>query len=91
VYICHGGSINSFIHIPAIAHELGLPSRRDFDRITRRRIICCHIHPMAVWLDDWKLLAGIAAVMKVIAAVAFGCAHCHGRTLGEELAEEEVN
>ncbi len=46
---------------------------------------------MAVWLDDWKLLAGIAAVMKVIAAVAFGCAHCHGRTLGEELAEEEVN
>jgi len=89
-----GGSINSFIHVPAIASELGITiAAQDFDRISDATPYLCHLQPNGPWnLEDLEAVGGIAAVMKVLEP------HLHtdvltvtGRTLKEELASVRVN
>jgi len=89
-----GGSINSFIHIPAIAHELGITiTAEDFDRISDATPYLCHIQPNGPYgLDELEAVGGIAAVMKVLSPLLhLDVLTVSGRTLGEELAEVEVN
>jgi len=89
-----GGSINSFIHIPAIAHELGITiTAEDFDRISDETPYLASIQPNGPYgLDDLAAVGGIAAVMKVLEPLLHtNVLRVSGRTLKEELAEVEVN
>ena len=88
-----GGSINSFIHIPAIAHELGIEiTAEDFDRLSDQTPYLCNLQPNGPWnLEDLEAVGGIAAVMKVLEPLLHtDVLRVSGRTLKEELAEVEV-
>jgi dihydroxy-acid dehydratase len=89
-----GGSINSFIHIPAIAHELGITvTAEDFDHLSDATPYLCAIQPNGPWgLDDLEAAGGIAAVMEVLEPLLhLDVLTVSGRTLGEELAQVRVN
>ena len=89
-----GGSINSFIHVPAIANELGIAiTAQDFDRISDATPYLCHLQPNGPWnLEDLEAVGGIAAVMKVLEPLLHtDVLTITGRTLKEELAEVRVN
>jgi len=88
-----GGSINTFIHIPAIAHELGITiTAEDSDRISDSTPYLANIQPNGPWnLEDLEAVGGIAAVMKVLAPLLhLDVLTVTGRTLREELADVEV-
>jgi dihydroxy-acid dehydratase len=61
-----GGSLNTVIHIPAIAHELGRTLRWDlFDRISRETPHLCSIEPSGpATLAELESAGGIPAVMQ---------------------------
>ena len=89
-----GGSINSFIHLPAIAHELGVTiTAEDLDLLSDRTPYLCNIQPNGPWgLDDLDAVGGIAAVMKVLEPLLhMDVLTVTGRTLREELAEVKAN
>jgi dihydroxy-acid dehydratase len=89
-----GGSINSFIHLPAIAHELGIAlTAQDFDRISDATPYLCNLQPNGPWnLEDLEATGGIAAVMKVLEPLLHtDVLTVTGRTLKEELADVCVN
>jgi dihydroxy-acid dehydratase len=88
-----GGSINTFMHIPAIAHELGIRiTAEDFDRISDETPYLANIRPNGPWsLSDLEAVGGIAAVMKVLEPLLhLDVLTVSGRSLREELAEVEV-
>ncbi len=88
-----GGSINSFIHVPAIAHELGITiTAEDFDRISDSTPYLANLQPNGPWnLEDLEAVGGIAAVMKVLEPLLHtDVMTVSGRTLREELAGVEV-
>lgn len=61
-----GGSTNSLLHIPAIAHEFGLTiTPDDFERISRQTPHLVNVKPSGTYtLFDFDLAGGIPAVMK---------------------------
>ena len=94
VNVAIGGSINSFIHVPAIANELGISvTAEDFDRLSDETPYLANIQPNGPWnLEDLEAVGGIAAVMKVLEPLLhLDVLTVTGRTLGEELAEVEVD
>ncbi len=65
-----GGSTNSALHLPAIAHELGsdLPLSR-FNELNRKVPTLCSIRPSGPrGIQDLYVAGGIPAVMKTLAA-----------------------
>jgi len=89
-----GGSINSFIHVPAIANELGIAiTAQDFDRISDATPYLCNLQPNGPWnLEDLEAVGGIAAVMKVLEPLLHTeVLTVTGRSLKEELADVRVN
>jgi dihydroxy-acid dehydratase len=89
-----GGSINSFIHVPAIANELGIAiTAQDFDRISDATPYLCNLQPNGPWnLEDLEAVGGIAAVMKVLEPLLHTeVVTVTGRSLKEELADVRVN
>lgn len=92
VHAAVSGSTNCMLHIPAIAHELGLEiTGDDFDRLHRNAKYLLNIRPTGQWpAECFYYAGGVPAIMEEIKE------HLHlevmtvtGKTLGENL--EELN
>jgi dihydroxy-acid dehydratase len=61
-----GGSTNTVLHLPAIAHELGIKLKLDiFDRLSRRTPQICNLRPGGNHvMFDLERAGGVSAVMK---------------------------
>jgi dihydroxy-acid dehydratase len=88
-----GGSTNTTLHLPAIAHELGeeLPLSR-FNDFNRRIPTLCGIAPNGPWgIQDLYRAGGVPAVMKTLEDdLHQEVLNVTGRTWGETLAEVRV-
>lgn len=94
VHAAISGSTNSLLHIPAIAHELGLKIDADtFDRLHRGARYLLNIRPAGKWPAQFFYYAGgVPAVMEEIRDYL----HLEeltvtGRTVGENLDELKRN
>jgi len=90
-----GGSTNTALHLPAIAHEAGI--RIDlsrFNQFSKRVPQICSLSPAgAHHMEDLHRAGGIHAVMKELAG--HGLIHLdvrtvNGKTLGENLEETRI-
>ena len=93
VSMAMGASTNSTLHLPAIAHEAGIPlSLKDFDEISRNVPYLCNIkpsgqHPLSVLEEN----GGIPAVMKSLVHVLnLSARTVTGKTVGENLEHVEL-
>ncbi|RJP26747.1 MAG: dihydroxy-acid dehydratase [Candidatus Abyssobacteria bacterium SURF_5] len=88
-----GGSLNTVLHIPAIAHEAGIHIDMDmFDEMSRRTPHLCNIEPSGPYfLSDLERAGGIPGVMKRLeASLQKGAVTVTGKTVGENLQHAEV-
>ena len=94
VHAAVSGSTNSLLHIPAIAHELGIEITGDtFDRLHRNARYILNLRPAGQWpAECFYYAGGVPAIMEEIKE------HLHldvmtvtGKTLGENLAELKSN
>lgn len=90
VHAAIAGSSNSLLHLPAIAHEVGITlSPELFDRLHRKIPYILNIRPSGYWPGEYFWYAGgTPAIMEEIKG------HLHldamtitGKTLGENLEE----
>jgi dihydroxy-acid dehydratase len=95
VDVAIGGSTNTVLHMPAIAHEVGI--RIDLDQIneiSRRTPHLCHLRPAGEHhIQDLDAAGGIQAVMKVLAEhglIDTGLPTVAGRSVAENLAAARV-
>jgi dihydroxy-acid dehydratase len=88
-----GGSLNTVLHIPAIAHELGMKIDLDtFDEVSRAIPHLCNIEPSGPYfLSDLEEAGGIPGVMKRLENdLNRDCITVNGNTIGENLKEADV-
>ena len=94
VHAAISGSTNCLLHIPALAHELGIEITGDtFDRIHRNARYLLDVRPAGRWpAECFYYAGGVPAVMEEIRE------HLHldvmtvtGKTLGENLEELKQN
>ncbi len=94
VHAAISGSTNCLLHLPAIAHELGLVITGDtFDRLHRNARYLLDVRPAGRWpAEVFYYAGGVSAIMEEIRR------HLHldvmtvtGRTLGENLDELKRN
>lgn len=94
VHAAISGSTNCLLHIPALAHELGIEITGDtFDRIHRNARYLLDVRPAGRWpAECFYYAGGVPAVMEEIKE------HLHldvmtvtGKTLGENLEELKQN
>ncbi len=94
VHAAISGSTNCLLHIPAIAHELGLEITGDtFDRLHRGARYLLNVRPAGQWpAECFYYAGGVPAIMEEIKD------HLHldvmtvtGKTLGENLEELKAN
>jgi dihydroxy-acid dehydratase len=88
-----GGSLNTVLHIPAIAHELGI--RIDFERfdaISRDTPLLCSVEPSGPhFMSDLDKAGGVPGVMKRLESMLHcECRTVTGSTIGENLKRAEV-
>ena len=88
VHAAISGSTNCLLHLPAIAHELGIPVDGDtFDRLHRGVHYLLDLRPAGRWpAEFFSYAGGVPAVMEELRP----CLHLDamtvtGRTLGENL------
>lgn len=90
VHAAVSGSTNCLLHIPAIAHELGIGiTGDDFDRLHRNARYILNIRPVGKWpAECFYYAGGVPAIMEEIKE------HLHldvmtitGKTLGENLED----
>ncbi len=70
-----GGSLNSVLHLPAIAHECGLHvTYDDFDRISRRTPLIVRVTPNSpdYTVADLYAVGGVPTIMKELLPVLDG-------------------
>ena len=86
-----GCSTNSMLHLPAIAHEIGM----DFDisfanEISAKTPNICHLAPAGpTYIEDLNEAGGVYAVMKELADIGLlntDCMTVSGKTIGECIA-----
>lgn len=90
VHAAISGSTNSLLHIPAMAHELGLEIDADtFDRMHRGAHYLLDIRPAGKWPAQFFYYAGgVPAVMEEIKSMLhLDVLTVTGKTLGENLEE----
>lgn len=90
VHAAISGSSNSLLHIPAIAHELGLEIDSDtFDRMHRGAHYLLNIRPAGKWPAQFFYYAGgVPAVMEEIKSMLhLDVMTVTGKTLGENLEQ----
>lgn len=90
VHAAISGSTNSLLHIPAMAHELGLEIDGDtFDRMHRGAHYLLDIRPVGQWPAQFFYYAGgLPAVMEEIKSMLhLDVLTVTGKTLGENLEE----
>lgn len=94
VHAAVSGSTNCLLHIPAIAHELGIEITGDtFDRLHRNARYILNVRPAGKWpAECFYYAGGVPAIMEEIKE------HLHldvmtvtGKTLGENLKELKEN
>lgn len=94
VHAAISGSTNCLLHIPALAHELGIEITGDtFDRIHRNARYLLDVRPAGRWpAECFYYAGGVPAIMEEIRE------HLHldvmtvtGKTLGENLDELKQN
>ena len=94
VHAAISGSTNSLLHIPAIAHELGIEIDSDtFDRMHRGAHYLLDIRPAGRWPAQFFYYAGgVPAVMEEIKTMLhLDVLTVTGKTLGENLEELKAN
>lgn len=90
-----GCSTNTTLHLPAIAHELGIEvTLDDFDRIGDKTPSICHISPAGeYYLVDLHEAGGMQALMKEALDGGYLHGECRtvsGLTLAEQLKDIKV-
>lgn len=85
-----GGSTNTSLHIPAIAHEAGVKiTLQDFNEISDRTPHICNMAPAGPFhMEDLDRVGGVPAILNTIAQA--GLIHTNtitvtGKTLGENI------
>lgn len=90
VHAAISGSTNCLLHLPAIAHELGIAlDGADFDRLHRGAKYLLDIRPTGQWPAEFFCYAGgVPAIMEELRDVLhLDVLTVTGRTLGENLDE----
>ena len=94
VHAAISGSTNSLLHIPAIAHELGIEIDSDtFDHMHRGAHYLLDIRPAGRWPAQFFYYAGgVPAVMEEIKSMLhLDVMTVTGKTLGENLIDLKAN
>lgn len=94
VHAAISGSTNSLLHIPAMAHELGLEIDADtFDRMHRGAHYLLDIRPSGKWPAQFFYYAGgVPAVMEEIKSILhLDVLTVTGKSLGENLEDLKTN
>jgi dihydroxy-acid dehydratase len=84
-----GGSTNTTLHIPAIAHAAEVDiTLADFDRLSRETPQLTHLEPASeTVMEDLEFAGGIPAVMKNLEPLLHkDCVTVSGRTIAEIIA-----
>ena len=86
-----GCSTNSMLHLPAIAHEIGMDFEIDFaNGISERTPNLCHLAPAGpAYIEDLNEAGGVYAVMSELnkkGLLHTDCMTVTGRTVGENIA-----
>jgi len=86
-----GGSTNSVLHIPAIAHEAGIELPLEtFDRMSRDTPHIASLQPGGEWcMEDLHRAGGIPAILSVLKEKLEDAATASGRSI-LQIAEEGV-
>jgi dihydroxy-acid dehydratase len=87
-----GGSTNALLHLPAVAHEVGVEvTIDDFDRIHRRVPVLANVKTTGRYPVEYFWYAGgVPAVMLELRDMLhLDCLTVTGKTLGENLEETE--
>ncbi len=87
-----GGSSNTCLHLPAIAHEAGVDlSLDEFDVISRATPQITHIRPGGEhFMEDLEYAGGIPAAMKAISDIINDCPTVSGHTTAEIMEAAEI-
>lgn len=94
VHAAISGSTNALLHLPAIAHELGLCIDGDsFDRLHRGARYLLDLRPAGRWPAEFFYYAGgVPTIMEEIKPMLhLDAMTVTGKTLGENLAELREN
>ncbi len=93
VNVAIGGSLNTVLHIPAIARQLGIELDLEaFDRVSKVAPHITGVKPAGPYtLKELEEAGGVPAVMKVLSPLLeLGAMTVSGKTVGENLTEAEV-
>lgn len=90
-----GGSTNAFLHLPAIAHSVGVEvTYDDFERIRKKVPHIADLKPSGKYvMQDLSDVGGVAGVMKILLAGGLlhgDCMTVTGKTLAENLGSVEA-
>ena len=94
VHAAISGSTNSLLHIPAIAHELGLTiDAHTFDRVHKNAHYLLDIRPAGKWPAQYFYYAGgVPRIMEEIKSkLHLECMTVTGKTLGQNLEDLKKN
>lgn len=94
VHAAISGSTNCLLHIPAIAHELGLEITGDtFDRLHRGAHYLLDVRPAGRWpAEVFYYAGGVPAIMEEIKGMLhLDAMTVTGKTLGENLEDLKQN
>lgn len=94
VHAAIAGSSNSLLHLPAIAHELGIQLSPDlFDKIHRKIPYLLNIRPSGFWPGEYFWYAGgVPAIMEEIKEfLHLDVMTVTGKTLEENLKDLQIN
>lgn len=86
-----GCSTNSMLHLPAIAHEIGMDFEIDFaNGISEKTPNLCHLAPAGpTYMEDLNEAGGVCAVMNELNKLGLlytDCMTVTGKTIGENIA-----
>lgn len=86
-----GCSTNSMLHLPAIAHEIGMDFEIDFaNPISEKTPNLCHLAPAGhTYIEDLNEAGGVYAVMNELAKLDLihkDCMSVTGKSMGENIA-----
>ena len=94
VHAAISGSTNCMLHLPAIAHELGIEITGDtFDRLHRGAKYLLDVRPAGRWpAECFYYAGGVPAIMEEIKdSLHLDVMTVTGKTLGENLEELKAN
>lgn len=92
VVMALGGSTNAVLHLPAIAHELGIDlNLEDFKRIAARVPLLANLKPFGEYvMFDMDKVGGVPVVMKILLDEGLlhgDCMTVTGKTVAENLKD----